>query len=85
MSGDLGIRVLAPRRHHRANPLDEAGAGWHAPAQIRQLEMRVGVDQPWHHHDVAQIDVARVIGRRTTTHRPVRGDATAIDRRPTRP
>ena len=50
------IGALAPRLHHAADPGHELRGRRHLVAQIRQLEMRVRVDEAGHHRDITEID-----------------------------
>ena len=65
------IGPLPPRRHHAANPRRRTReAGGTCVAQIRQLEMRVRVDEAGQHGDVAEIDLAPRRGRADRPRRP---------------
>ena len=56
------IGPLAPRRHDAADPGHELATRRHLSAQIRQLEVRVRVDQAGQHRDVAEVDDLRAVG-----------------------
>ena len=80
--GRLRIRTLAPRRDDLANPADEIGGRRHLVAKVRQLEVRVRVDQPRKDGHVAEFDLALRVAR---TGPAERNDPPAIDRHPAVP
>ena len=81
----VGIGALPPSGKHAANPGCKGRSRRDLVAQIRQLEVRVRVDQPGHdgHIAAAKIDVALArLPARPDPRRPIDGDAAAIDRHP---
>ena len=79
------VRMLPPRRHHPADPGNELGCRRHFIAQIRQFEVRVGVDETRQQRDAAKIDFGlAAVGRSPadcddTT--PIDGDPPVANRR----
>src|SRR5262249_44019470 len=75
----LRVGALTLRRNHLANPRHERRGRGHLIAEVRELQMRVRVDEAGQDHHVPEIQIAPPTPR---PRPPERDDAAAVDRHP---
>src|SRR5262249_28463485 len=80
----LWVLVGKPRGQNAPDPRDERRPGWNTAAQMRELEVRVRVDEPWENRHLAEVDVAASSGLPIVALRPgpEAGHAFVVDRDP---